>query len=144
MNFLNDYPKARKVLYFVQWVANGLFAVLGAYFTLNGTAVADLPKWYVIPLGIAPVLWTYLGLQAGANTPSNVVPPPYEGRHMNEHGYAILGAIGLGCLVLALIFLILTLFNVVTFGWVPLIVLGVIGLVLLWVDRGAGTRRGVV
>lgn len=77
MNPLNDYPAARLWLYRVQWVLNGVIAVLGAYFAVTQTAIDDLPQWYVVTLAVLPVLWTYLGVQAAANTPT--VPPPVEG-----------------------------------------------------------------
>lgn len=67
-NPLNDYPGARKALYRIQWAVNGALAVLAAYFAASGTAVDALPKWYVLALAILPVAWTYLGVQADANT----------------------------------------------------------------------------
>lgn len=78
MNPLDQYPSIRKFLYTVQWIYNGLAALVGAYFTVNGTALDSLPKWYVLALGIAPVFWAYLGLTASANTPS--VKDVQEGR----------------------------------------------------------------
>lgn len=153
MNFLNEYPKVRKWLYFVQWVINGVFAVLGAYFVAIQTPVDELPGWYVVPLAVAPVLWTYLGLQAGANVPRVDSPPPpsqaadsalaYYGQHRKtDGGYAILGALGLGLVVLTVILLVLTVLNVVNVGWVALAVLFVVGLVLMLIDsRHTGRVR---
>ena len=67
MNPLDQYPQVRRYLYLIQWVANGLLAVAGAYFVAAGVGVDDLPRWYVITLAVAPVLWTYLGITAQAN-----------------------------------------------------------------------------
>lgn len=69
-NPLNNWPEARKVLYLIQWVYNGAAAFLGAYFAVEGTPVDELPKWYVLALGIAPVVWAYLGFTAQNNVPS--------------------------------------------------------------------------
>ena len=71
MNPLDSYPKARKALYAVQWVVNGVLTIAGVVFVAQGTALDALPQWYVLALAIAPVLWTYLGLTAQ----SNVDPP---------------------------------------------------------------------
>ena len=70
MNPLEQYPSVRRALYTVQWILNGLATVLGAYFAATGTATDALPQWYVIGLAVLPVLWTYLGLTAAANTPA--------------------------------------------------------------------------
>lgn len=67
MNPLDQYPEVRKYLYMLQWVANGVLAVAGAVFLFNGTDMDDLPQWYVIACGVAPVLWTYLGITAQTN-----------------------------------------------------------------------------
>jgi hypothetical protein len=138
VNFLNDYPTARKYLYLVQWVVNGLFAVLGAYFVAAGYAVDSLPQWYVIPLAVAPVLWTYLGLQAGANTPSNAAPPPYEGP--GDRGATnLLYAAGVALLLLAVLLVVLKLLAVVAVSWLVVVVIAVVGVfLLLW--GGGGVR----
>jgi len=68
VNPLNDYPKIRKALYVVQWVVNGVLTLAGAYFAATGTALGDLPRWYTVALALGPVLWTYLGVTAQANT----------------------------------------------------------------------------
>lgn len=67
MNPLSKYPRAREVLYLIQWLANGVLSVAGAYFVAAGVDIADLPRWYVITLAVAPVLWTYLGITAQSN-----------------------------------------------------------------------------
>ena len=77
MNPLNDRPAVRKVLYLVQWVENGLLAVAGAFFSLSNTSIDALPKWYVLTLGIGPVLWAYLGITAQANV-TTPEPEPVE------------------------------------------------------------------
>ena len=66
-NPLNQYPSVRKVLYVIQWVVSGLQTIAAAYFAASGTAIDDLPKWYVISLAVLPVLWTYLGRTAETN-----------------------------------------------------------------------------
>lgn len=71
MNPLDQYPAARSFLYMLQWVANGVLVIAGVVFTSLGTAIDELPKWYVLALAIAPVLWTYLGLTAQSNTPKD-------------------------------------------------------------------------
>jgi hypothetical protein len=70
MNPLDQYPGVRKALYTVQWIVNGVLTVAGVVFLTKGQDPSHLPEWYVLTLAIAPVLWTYLGLTAQANTPS--------------------------------------------------------------------------
>lgn len=70
MNPLNSYPAARKALYTIQWFLNGVATVLGAFFVATQTGAEDLPQWYVVGLAVLPVLWTYLGLTAAGNTPT--------------------------------------------------------------------------
>lgn len=70
MNPLDQYPQIRAALYLVQWVANGVLSITGVVFATLGTSLDALPKWYVLTLAIAPVLWTYLGLTAQKNTPT--------------------------------------------------------------------------
>lgn len=53
-----------------------------------------------------------------------------------EAGYAVLGAIGLGLVILTVLLLVATLLKVVAISWVVLIVLFVIGVVLLALDGG--------
>lgn len=67
MNPLNDKPQVRKALYTLQWVANGVLVLAGAYFAATGSSLDALPQWYVVSLALAPVLWTYLGLTAQQN-----------------------------------------------------------------------------
>lgn len=71
MNPLEQYPAIRSAFYMLQWVANGVLVIAGVVFAALGTALDDLPTWYVLALAIAPVLWTYLGLTAQQNTPTN-------------------------------------------------------------------------
>lgn len=59
-----------------------------------------------------------------------------------EAGYAVLGALGLGLVVLSVILLVTTLLKAFVVAWPVLIVLFVVGLVLLFLDRG--NTRGVV
>lgn len=67
MNPLNDYPGARKALYLIQWLVNGVLVVAGATLAALGTSIDDLPRWYTVALAVGPVLWTYLGLTAQKN-----------------------------------------------------------------------------
>jgi hypothetical protein len=76
MNPLEQYPGVRKALYTLQWIANGVLTIAGVVFTAQGTSLDALPRWYVLALAIAPVLWTYLGLTASANTPESDPPAP--------------------------------------------------------------------
>lgn len=69
MNPLDKYPAIRSALYMVQWIANGVLVIAGVVFATLGTALDDLPRWYVLALAVAPVLWTYLGVTAQSNTP---------------------------------------------------------------------------
>lgn len=71
MNPIDKYPAIRAALYMVQWVANGVLVIAGVVFATLGTALDDLPRWYVLALAIAPVLWTYLGLTAQSNVPKD-------------------------------------------------------------------------
>lgn len=71
MNPLSNYPAVRAVLYAVQWLVNGVLLLAGAYFVLEQTALEDLPRWYVLATGLGPVLWTYLGITAQANVPTD-------------------------------------------------------------------------
>jgi hypothetical protein len=69
MNPLDAYPQIRKVLYTVQWMVTGVLSIAGVVFVTQGTAVENLPEWYVLALAISPVLWAYLGITAASNTP---------------------------------------------------------------------------
>lgn len=70
MNPLDQYPGVRRALYTLQWIVNGVLSIAGVVFLTQHTAPEDLPQWYVLALAIAPVLWTYLGLTAQKNTPT--------------------------------------------------------------------------
>lgn len=78
MNPLDNMPGARKVLYVVQWVVNGVLTIAGVVFLTQQTPTEDLPQWYVLALAIAPVLWTYLGITAS----SNVTGKDPEGKNL--------------------------------------------------------------
>lgn len=67
MNPLDSYPRVREVAYLFQWLVNGVLVIAGVVFATLGTALEDLPSWYVLTLAIAPALWTYLGLTAQHN-----------------------------------------------------------------------------
>jgi hypothetical protein len=70
MNPLDKYPAVRSALYLVQWLVTGIQTVLSAYFafSIGVDGMADWPRWFLGSLAVAPVLWTYLGLTAQANT----------------------------------------------------------------------------
>ena len=70
MNPLDQYPGVRRALYTFQWIVNGVLTIAGAVFVAKGTSTEHLPDWYILALAIAPVLWTYLGLTAQKNTPT--------------------------------------------------------------------------
>jgi hypothetical protein len=78
MNPLEQYPGVRKYLYTFQWVVNGILTIAGAYFLIQGDGADELPSWYLVAAGVAPVLWTYLGITAQQNTPTPVEPTPGE------------------------------------------------------------------
>lgn len=73
MNPLNDLPAVRKALYILQWVVNGILAVTGAVVVVKGWGIEQLPEWYVLALGIGPVLWTYLGITAQQHVPDSPI-----------------------------------------------------------------------
>lgn len=70
MNPLDRYPSVRAALYLFQWVVNGVLTIAGVVFVSLGTPLDSLPQWYVLALAVAPALWTYLGITAQANTPT--------------------------------------------------------------------------
>ena len=79
MNPLDAYPELRKYLYMFQWVVNAVVTVAGAVFLIQGTSMDDLPEWYVLTVGVAPVLWTVLGITAQTNvTPALPAPADPE------------------------------------------------------------------
>lgn len=68
MNPLSSYPRVRRALYLVQFVVAGALLLIGVGF---GAAQSALPTWYAVASAVASALWTYLGLQAAANTPDS-------------------------------------------------------------------------
>lgn len=71
MNPLDQYPAVRWALYMLQWVVNGVLVIAGVVLATLGTALDDLPRWYVLSLAVSPALWTYLGLTAQSNVPKD-------------------------------------------------------------------------
>ena len=67
MNPLNDFPAARRFFYYTQFVVAGLVLLVGIGY---GAAEAALPVWYVVTSAVTQGLWSYLGLTAAKNTPS--------------------------------------------------------------------------
>jgi hypothetical protein len=68
MNPLADHPRVRKALYLVQFVVAGVLLLIGVGF---GAAQHALPSWYAVSSAVASALWTYLGIQAAGNTPTD-------------------------------------------------------------------------
>jgi hypothetical protein len=66
MNILAEYPKARKYLYALLWVA-GL--ALGATAAGYGASDAGIPGWYAPVAAVYAFLGAGLGYTAQANTP---------------------------------------------------------------------------
>jgi hypothetical protein len=90
-------------------------------------------------LGLALLLLSTLAVYVAPG--ASLVPA--KAGYGNQAGYAILGALGLGLIVLTVLLLVLTLLKVIALSYVVLVVLFVIGLVLLLIDgHGFGTRRG--
>lgn len=75
---------------------------------------------------------------------SEVLSPPapaYQGSALKgQAGYAVLGAIGIGLIILTVLLLVATLLKLVAVSWIVLIVLFVIGVVLLALDGGVHRR----
>lgn len=66
MNPLNQYPKARKVAYAIQWVVNGIMGIIGIILTAN-YGLDGVPAWYVTANLVFNFVWTYTGLTAQSN-----------------------------------------------------------------------------
>jgi ABC-type amino acid transport system permease subunit len=118
---------------------------LAALITLSETtAVAWTDPAYLWPvLGLPTAISLVKGLLANLAAPgsgASLVPPASPGPVLNEGGYTVLGALGLGMIVLAVLLAVLTLLKVAAFSWVVLVVIFVIGLVLVWIGGGAGRR----
>lgn len=90
MNPLNDYPRARRVAYYVQFVVAGAVLLIGLGY---GAAEAEVPTWYTVLAAVTSGLWAYLGLTAAHNVPSyrdvvegDAAPPDeddgYDGKHI--------------------------------------------------------------
>lgn len=65
---LSDYPKIRSLLYKIQWVTSGAMLLIGVGF---GAATKPLPDWYGIVAAVLTAFWTYTGVQADTNTPTD-------------------------------------------------------------------------
>lgn len=120
--------------------ATFLGAILGLV-TLSATEAVAWTDWsYLWPIVGVPTLVSLIkGVLANMAAPdsgASAIPP---GPRV-EGGYAVLGALGLGLVVLTVLLLVLTLLGAASFSWVVLAVLFVIGLVLIWIDRGTGGR----
>lgn len=118
---------------------------LGALLTLIAMDnVLEGPDWNTTlwPILVLPTLVSLVkGLLANLAAPetgASMIPDAPPGPEVNpEAGYAtpssVLGALGLGLIVLSVLLLVLTLLKVVAVGWLVVVILFVVGLVLLWV-----------
>lgn len=118
---------------------------LGALLTLiTMDNILEGPDWDTTlwPILVLPTLVSLVkGLLANLAAPetgASLVPEAPPGPKVNpEGGYAtpssVLGALGLGLIVLSVLLLVLTLLKVVAVGWLVVVILFVVGLVLLWV-----------
>lgn len=70
MNPLDEYPRARKVLYLVQWVITGILGVIAVVLV----ALGESPLWFVIANGAFNFIWSY----AGVTAQGNVTPAPVQ------------------------------------------------------------------
>jgi hypothetical protein len=80
MNPLDQYPEARKIAYYVQFVVAGILLLLGLGFA---AAQMDLPTWYNVATAVTTGLWTYLGLTAAKNTDT---PSAYAADEFEDEG----------------------------------------------------------
>lgn len=69
---LSDYPRVRKALYALQWVAGLVMGILGIILTAQ-FGIEHLPDWYTITGLVLTFVWTYTGTVAQTNTPT-----PYQ------------------------------------------------------------------
>lgn len=115
-----------------------------AVLTLTSTTPVDWSDAQVVwtVLGVPTVTSLIKGLLANMAYPgsgaSAVANPP--GPAVNEGGYAVLGGLGLALVVLAVLLTVLTLLKVAVISWIAIVVVLVIGLALIFVDRGSGPR----
>lgn len=68
MNPLDSYPAVRRVLYLIQFVVAGAVLLIGVGYAAAGAA---LPTWYAVVAAVTSGLWSYLGLTAAGNTPTD-------------------------------------------------------------------------
>lgn len=109
----------------------------------SGTIVGNADQWWLL-VGLPTLLSALKGLAANLAAPetgASLVPDAPPGPKVNpDGGFAsvggVLGALGLGMIVLSVILLVLVLLKVVAVSWLVVAVLFVVGLVLVWIDRG--------
>ena len=84
MNPLENYPKIRQHLYLVQWLGNGILAIIAAVLLV----MEQSPVWFVATAAGWNAFCTYTGFTAQQNTPASdaeiqraVEEELYEGRH---------------------------------------------------------------
>jgi len=102
-NPLDDYPRVRKVLYFLQWLTTGATGVLGVIFAAREAAV---PEWYTVTVAALAFVWTYTGRTAETNVDTDA--PVTDERGAIDVGMVVVIAL------LALIFL--TVAGLIRFG----------------------------
>ena len=71
MNPLNEYPEVRRTLYILQWAVSLVMGVLGIVLSVNGDGVSDLPTWYVTTGLVLSFVWSYTGITAQQNVPTD-------------------------------------------------------------------------
>jgi ABC-type amino acid transport system permease subunit len=129
-------------------VAATFVGALIGLLTLSGTTAVEWtnPTYLWTVLGL-PVAFSVLkGLAANlkdSESGASLVDAPPGPVVVNEGGYAVLGALGLGLIILSVLLLVTTLLKVFVVSFVVLIVLFVVGLVLLFLD-GRRTGSGIV
>ena len=79
MNPLNDYPQARKILYLVQWVVNGVMGVLGVVYAAANSGIGSIPSWYIVLGLVFNFIWTYTGITAQTNVDTSLPPTHVAG-----------------------------------------------------------------
>jgi len=71
VNPLNEYPEVRRTLYILQWAVSLVMGVLGIVLSVNGDGVSDLPTWYVTTGLVLSFVWSYTGITAQQNVPTD-------------------------------------------------------------------------
>lgn len=64
MNPLDEYPKARKYFYMLQWIVNLITGAIGVALI----AMEESPLWFIVTTAVLNFVWTYAGRTAQQNT----------------------------------------------------------------------------